>query len=267
MTAELRPWGKGARTRLLVAGDPEPVIVTNPGADGPCVIVCDHAGRETPRALGRLGLPEAAFDQHIAWDIGAAGVSLLLGKALDAPVVRQTYSRLVIDCNRAPGRADTIVEVADGIAVPGNLGLSPDQVEARVNEVHAPYHARIADLLDARLSRGLPGVLLSIHSFTPRMNGQDRPWRFGVLHEHDSPLSKAMLATLRGEVGLIVGDNEPYAMDGIDYTAPLHARGRGLDYLELEIRQDLIQDGEGQAKVAAFLAAAFRAAMTRLGSA
>lgn len=256
--------GKGESTRLLVAGDPDPVVVTNPGADGPCVIVCDHAGRETPRVLGRLGLPDAAFDQHIAWDIGAAGVSLLLGKALDAPVVRQTYSRLVIDCNRAPGRADAIVQVTDGVSVPGNLGLSPDQTRARIDEVHAPYHARIAEEFDGRFSRGVRSVLLSIHSFTPRMNGQDRPWRFGVLHEHDSPLSDAMLATLRGEVGLVVGDNEPYAMDGIDYTAPLHARGRGLDYLELEIRQDLIQDEEGQAKVAAFLAPAFRAAMARL---
>jgi predicted N-formylglutamate amidohydrolase len=228
------------------------------------VIVCDHAGRATPQALGRLGLPEAAFDQHIAWDIGAAGVSLMLGEALDAPVVRQTYSRLVIDCNRAPGRADTIVEVTDGISVPGNLGLTEEKIQARIDEVHAPYHARIAAVLDARSARGIRSVLLSIHSFTPRMNGQDRPWRFGVLHEHDSPLSEAMLATLRGEAGLVVGDNEPYAMDGIDYTAPLHARGRGLDYLELEIRQDLVQNVEGQARVAAFLAPAFRAAMARL---
>jgi predicted N-formylglutamate amidohydrolase len=96
------------------------------------------------------------------------------------------------------------------------------------------------------------------------MNGGDRPWRFGVLHEHDSPLSEAMLAILRREAGLMVGDNEPYAMDGVDYTVPFHARGRGLDYLELEIRQDLIQDVEGQAKVAAFLAPAFRAAIGRL---
>ena len=259
--------GKGGSTRLLVAGDPEPVVFANPGADGPCVIVCDHAGRATPKALGRLGLPDAAFDQHIAWDIGAAGVSLLLGKALGSPVIRQSYSRLVIDCNRAPGRADTIVQITDGVSVPGNLVLSRDQTQARIDEVHTPYHARIAAEFDRRSSRGLRSVLLSIHSFTPRMNGQDRPWRFGVLHDYDSPLSEAMLATLRDEAGLVVGDNEPYAMDGIDYTAPLHARGRGLDYLELEIRQDLIQDDAGQAKVAAFLAPAFRAAMARLGPA
>jgi predicted N-formylglutamate amidohydrolase len=255
----------GEAPRLLAAGDPAPVIVTNEGAGGRCVIVCDHAGRATPRSLGRLGAPEAAFDDHIAWDIGAGAVALLMGEALDAPVISQLYSRLVVDCNRAPGRADAIVEVSDGVAIPGNAGLTPAQVQARFDEVHAPYHARIAQVLDARAAAGVAGVILSVHSFTPRMNGQDRPWRFGVLHEGDSPLSLAMLATLRAEAGLVVGDNEPYAMDGIDYTVPLHARGRGLDYLEVEIRQDLIAEPEGQAEVAAFLAEAVRRTLRRMG--
>ena len=137
-------------------------------------------------------------------------------------------------------------------------------MKARFDEVHSPYHARIAEVLDARAAAGVGGVILSVHSFTPRMKGQDRPWRFGVLHEGDSPLSFAMLATLRAEPGLVVGDNEPYAMDGIDYTVPLHARGRSLDYLELEIRQDLIAEPEGQAEVAAFLAEAFRRTLARM---
>jgi predicted N-formylglutamate amidohydrolase len=230
------------------------------------VIVCDHAGRATPRSLGRLGAPDAAFDDHIAWDIGAGAVALLMGEALGAPVISQPYSRLVVDCNRAPGRADAIVEVSDGIPIPGNRGLTRAQAKARFDEVHGPYHGAIARILDARAAAGVAGVILSVHSFTPRMNGRDRPWRFGVLHEGDSPLSNAMLTTLRAEPGLVVGDNEPYAMDGIDYTVPLHARGRGLDYLELEIRQDLIAEPAGQADVAAFLAEAFRRTLARMGS-
>jgi len=266
MTAKVNPAGAQKITRLLVAGDPEPVNVANGGARGPCVIVCDHAGRATPQALGRLGLPEAAFERHIAWDIGAGAVSLLLGEALDAPVVRQAYSRLVIDCNRAPGRSDAIVEISDGIAVPGNRGLSPADVEARIAEVHAPYHQRIAEVLDRQAAAGAGGVILSVHSFTPRMNGHDRPWRFGVLHESDSPLSDAMLAALREDETAPVGDNEPYAMDGIDYTVPLHARTRGMDYLEIEIRQDLIADPAGQAEIAQSLARAFSRALARLGA-
>src|ERR1043165_3173400 len=111
MTAQVTPKDEGGFTRLLVAGDPEPPIVANLGGCGRFVVVCDHAGRETPRALGSLGLPAEAFERHIAWDIGAAGVALKLGEALDAPVVQQRYSRLVIDCNRTPERADAIVKV------------------------------------------------------------------------------------------------------------------------------------------------------------
>lgn len=250
---------------LLGPGDPEPVVVSNEHADGPCLILCDHAGRETPAALGRLGLAGEAFERHIAWDIGAGAVSLILGDLLSVPVVRQAYSRLVVDCNRAPGRADTIVERSDGVTIAGNVGLSAEQVRQRLDEVHAPYHARIAGLLDARQAAGIGGVILSIHSFTPRMNGHDRPWLYGVLHEGDSPLSVAMLETLREEPGLIVGDNEPYAMDGIDYTVPLHGRGRGLDYLELEIRQDLIAEVDGQGRIASFLAPQIRRALARSG--
>jgi predicted N-formylglutamate amidohydrolase len=265
MTAKAKPKAEGAITRLLVAGDPEPAIVSNSGGRGGFVIVCDHAGRETPRALGSLGLPAEAFDRHIAWDIGAGGVALKLGEALDSPVVRQRYSRLVIDCNRAPGRADAIVRVSDGTEIPGNAHIDAAAAAARADEVHAHYHARIREILEARAAAMLETALIAIHSFTPRMNGLARPWEFGVLHLGGSALSDAMLAELVAEGGPPVGDNEPYAMDGVDYTVPVHAIARGLDYLELEIRQDLIAEPAGQAAVAARLARLLRRAAARLG--
>ena len=168
-------------------------------------------------------------------------------------LVRQAYSRLVIDCNRAPGREDLVPPVSDGTAVPANQGLEPAEVQARIDEIHAPYHAGIAALLDRRMGQA-PPVVASVHSFTPSMGGVDRPWHVGVLHAHDSPASARMLELLSAQDGLVVGDNQPYAMDGIDYTVPVHAQGRGLDYLELEVRQDLIANEAGQASMAALLA-------------
>jgi predicted N-formylglutamate amidohydrolase len=263
MTAKVTPRTRVKITRLLVAGEPEPAIVANPGACSDYVIVCDHAGRTVPDALRDLGLPPEAFERHIALDIGAGAVSLLLGGALGATVIHQPYSRLVVDCNRAPDRADAIVEISDGTAIPGNVGLDPTEANARFAEIHAPYHRRIAEELDVRAAAGLRGAVVSIHSFTPEMNGRARPWLLGVLHENDSPLSKAMLEVLVAEEGLVVGDNEPYAMDGIDYTVPFHARGRGLDYLELEIRQDLIAEAAGQQRIAELLARTIPLALER----
>ena len=242
----------------LAAFDPPPVIVQNAGSSSPYLLICDHAGRRTPSALGDLGLPPSEWERHIAYDIGAAGLSgRLAGKLGGACVIQQVYSRLVIDCNRDPARADAIVELADGARVTGNLNLSPDMRRGRIEAIHTPYHAAITAELDARVARGVYTSLVLIHSFTPAMGSVARPWQVGVLHQGNA-LSLAALDWLRAGSELTVGDNEPYAMDDIDYTAPRHAQQRGLEYLELETRQDLIADAAGQERFATLYAEMLR---------
>jgi predicted N-formylglutamate amidohydrolase len=242
-------------TRLLSAAETPPYFVRNPGAGAPLVLIGDHAGREIPRRLKGLGLPAAALDGHIAWDIGVAGLGARLSELLGATFISQRYSRLVIDCNRDPERPDSICEVSDGVAVPGNHRLGAAAMSARVEEIFEPYHARIAAELDARTAGGDRPIVVALHSFTPVLAGEARPWRFGVLHLGGSPFSQAVLGGLRAAFGDDqVGDNQPYSMDGTDYTVPRHAVARGLDYLELEVRQDLIGDETGRAAVAARLA-------------
>jgi predicted N-formylglutamate amidohydrolase len=203
-----------------------------------------------PSRLGRLGLSDAVFDTHIAWDIGALGFAERLAERLAATLIWQSYSRLVIDCNRAPDHPGAIPEVSDRVVIPGNAGLGAAERLARVAAIHAPYHARIAAEVDARVAAGKPPLMICAHSFTPVMQGDARPWHVGVLHGGHSPASNALLDLLRAEGDLEVGDNKPYAMDGTDYTAPTHAWARGLDVIELEIRQDLLADAEGQARFA-----------------
>jgi predicted N-formylglutamate amidohydrolase len=239
---------------LLDRYDPPPFIVSNPGGSSPFLLLGDHAGRAIPRSLGDLGLPPEAMDLHIAWDIGVEGLGLRLAKRLDACFIRQTYSRLVVDCNRRPEAPDAMAKIADGIVVPGNVGLSPAQAGARLEEIWRPYHDAIGRLLDNRNAQGRPTALVSLHSFTPQMDGIARPWRYGVLHRGDSALSARVLFLLQAQFGEQAGDNRPYAMDGTDNTIPLHADPRRLDYLELEVRQDLIGHDDGRDEVAAVIA-------------
>lgn len=244
-----------------------PAIVLNPGAASPFLLLGDHAGREVPAALGDLGLHVRDWDRHIAWDIGVAGLGQLLSEALDATFIRQRFSRLVIDCNRDPARADAIPEVSDGAHIPANAALRPADRQARFDAVAAPYHAAIAAELDQRFKRGLSTILVSLHSFTPEMNAFARPWRFGVLHAEDSAYSRAVLARLQADLGAdFVGDNQPYRMDEVDFTIPHHCRPRGLDYLELETRQDLIAEEAGQTDVAGRLAKLLPQALADLHS-
>jgi predicted N-formylglutamate amidohydrolase len=245
-----------ASTPLLQEGEAPSWSALRAGAASPLVLIGDHSGRAIPRRLAGLGLPPAALDRHIACDIGVASLGVELSQALGATFLAQRYSRLVIDCNRDPARADSICEVSDGVAVPGNRGLDAPARARRIAEVFEPYHQAIAAELQGRLARGERPRLVSLHSFTPVMDGRPRPWRYGVLHLGDSPFSHEMLARLRTALGdALVGDNQPYRMDEADYTVPRHAITRGLDYLELEVRQDTIADPPGIAETARLLAA------------
>jgi predicted N-formylglutamate amidohydrolase len=253
---------------LIVADEPPPVRVLRRQGAADFLLAADHAGRLIPRALDTLGLPEAERERHIAWDIGIAAVTEALSKLLDATAVLQAYSRLVIDCNRAPNHPTSIPTVSELTRIPGNEDLSAADRETRRRKIFEPYHAAIAALLDARAAAGRRSVLVAMHSFTPVFKGAARRVEVGVLFHHETPLSRVMLDLLRAEGDLIVGANEPYAItDDSDYTVPVHGEGRGLDHVEIEIRQDLIADAAGQIAWARRMAQLFAEADRRLRSA
>ena len=232
---------------LLAADEPAPVTVYNPNGASPLLLVADHAGRTVPRALGRLGVADADYVRHIAWDIGIAGVGRFLADALDATLVQQNYSRLVIDCNRPPNASTSIPEISELTPIPGNVALSDADKAARVREIFQPYHDRIAAELDRRRDAGLPAALIALHSFTPVFKGEARPWHVALLYHRDPSLSRRLMTLLEQEAGLVVGDNEPYQVsDTTDYTIPTHGERRGLPHALIEIRQDLIADEAGQ---------------------
>ncbi|MGH8122742.1 MAG: N-formylglutamate amidohydrolase [Rudaea sp.] len=240
---------------LLAPDEPPAFSVARAEATAPFLLICDHAGRNIPRALGDLGVPADQLQRHIAWDIGALGVAAHLSRLLDACLIAQTYSRLVIDCNRPPAASASIVTRSERTDVPGNRGLTPAAAAARVREIFAPYHARIAAELDRRQAAKLPTILVSVHSFTPEFMDAARVWHLGMLYNRDARVAHALLAMIRSEGQWIVGDNEPYAVsDATDYAIPVHGEARGLPHIELEIRQDLIADGQGQAEWAARVA-------------
>jgi predicted N-formylglutamate amidohydrolase len=253
------------RSLLLGHDDPPPFTVHHADGDSPFLLIADHAGQRVPRALSELGLPQAELDRHIGWDIGIEGTTRLLARLLDAFAITQTYSRLVIDCNRPLTSPTSIVTSSDGTLMPGNQDLDDEARQARASEIFAPYHARIEAELDARAAAGRPTILIAMHSFTPRMNGFERPWHAGVLYNRDARFAHALRDALQVD-GLVVGNNEPYAVsETSDYAVPVHAEARGLLHVELEIRQDLIADEAGQHAWAQRLAQLLPSLATRWG--
>jgi predicted N-formylglutamate amidohydrolase len=250
---------------LLAADEPAPVSVIREDGTSPVLLTADHAGQRIPRRLGTLGLPEDERQRHIAWDIGIAATTAALAARLDATAVLQTYSRLVIDCNRAPGIAASIPTLSEATVIDANRSLPQHEIEARRREIFEPYHATIGALLDGRERNRRPTILVAMHSFTPIFLGVARPMHVGVLYNRDPHFARILLDLLRAEGDLVVGDNEPYRVgDQTDYGIPVHGERRGLPHVEIELRQDLIEDEAGQLRWAERLARLLPQAAARL---
>jgi predicted N-formylglutamate amidohydrolase len=230
----------------FTADDPTPYLVHNSTASAPILVVCDHASAAIPHRLNQLGLSENIFEQHVALDIGAGGVAKCLADKLDAQAILAGYSRLVIDCNRQIEDPSIILPVSDGITIPGNQEISDDERRWREQAIFYAYHKAIArEIADLRQDHIAPAII-AIHSFTPELKNQARPWQFGILWDKDPRIPLPLMKNLRNIDNVLVGDNEPYSGKHMaDFTIDHHAEAAGLPHVSIEIRQDLISDEAG----------------------
>jgi predicted N-formylglutamate amidohydrolase len=209
------------------------------------ILVCDHASNRIPPEYGDLGLSAAELERHIAYDIGAEALTRALAARLRATAVLSRFSRLLIDPNRGTDDPTLIMRLSDGVIVPGNARVDEAERARRIARFHAPYHAAVDRVIGAGLGEGVDPVLFSIHSFTPRWKGTERPWDAGVLFAEDDRVARPLLAALGAEAGLVIGENEPYSGALADDTMDRHGTGRGLRHVLFEVRQDLVRDEKG----------------------
>lgn len=236
--------------------EPAAFEIVNPEGTSPYVLTCEHASNYIPDRYNRLGLPEAELERHIAYDIGAAGMSRLLSKALDAPLILSGYSRLLIDCNRPLHSPTLMPAMSETTDIPGNRNLAADEIKARADAFYWPFQNAVASVLDQRKARGQPSILLAMHSFTPVFKGFVRPWHAGLLFRKSERLGRQLVQRLNAPSRL-VEENQPYQIsDDGDYTIPVHGEARGLEAVLFEVRQDLIASVEGQKAWAALIAQA-----------
>lgn len=234
---------------LLDLDDPDPVGHEKPNSSNDFLIICDHAGKILPKRFGSYGLSPRDFERHVTHDVGALEVSVGLSEELDAELVYQRYSRVLIDCNRPPHSAEAFIVRNDGTYIEGNEHLHAMDAARRVSEIFHPYHACIHQRIMHRLAQNRPPILVAIHSFTPVHSEHpgERPWHVGVLYNRDARFASCVVQAFEDDGDVCVGINEPYGVDDQgDYAIPVHAERLGLLHVELEIRQDEISDSVGQ---------------------
>ena len=231
----------------------DPDILCAEGRGG-VIILCDHASNAVPRDLNALGLDDAALQDHIAWDIGAASVAAMISRMMQVPAVLAPVSRLVIDCNRDADDPTLVPMVSDGVVIPGNQGLDKARIAARKTAYYDPFHRAAGDLVAAHLAEGLVPMVIGMHSFTPAMNGTPRPWQIGFLWNRDPRLAQALIGLVERETDLTVGDNQPYSGRDLYTSMQRHGADHGLPQTTVEIRQDLLADRRMCAEWAELLA-------------
>ena len=253
---------------LLAADEPAPFEVLNAEVGLPLLLLCDHASKRLPRALGDLGLDAAARNGHLAVDIGAGDLVRRLAAMTGATAVLAGYSRLAVDPNRKLSSADAFLAFSDGIAIAGNRDLSQAERQARADALYWPYHRAVDEQVRRLATRARKPVILSIHSFSPVFNQRPREWEFGVLWKADQHTAGILLRGLRA-AGFQVGDNQPYSAHlPLNHTLEHHAESAGLPHAIIEVRQDLLADDAGIARIAAVLqpiVARLRAEITKRG--
>lgn len=260
----MEPAETGRERTLFDSTDPAPVELFNPEGAAPILLLCDHAGKRVPAHLDNLGLDEAVLSRHIGWDIGAAECTRYLARALDAPAVMGVYSRLLIDPNRELADPTLICQISDGVVVPANAGLTPEDRAERIELVHRGYHRAVDAAIEGFLARGIAPAVISVHSCTPVLRGQERPWHIGVLWAHDGRIAKPLIGTLARDPDLCIGDNEPYDMQNAHgFTLEHHAIPRGLAHVLIEFRQDLIDTTAGAHRWSEVLLDGLRPALER----
>jgi predicted N-formylglutamate amidohydrolase len=250
----------------LGLADPDPVRVHGEDRRSPFLLLCDHAGNSIPEHLGSLGLSAEQLRDHIAWDVNAWAQTVDLADLLGAMAIGQSYSRLVIDCNRRVTAGDSIAEVSDTVVIPGNLGISPRERRQRAEAIMMPYHQRIADELAGNPGSG-PSCIVSMHTFTRCLaNDRPRPWHVGVMSGPDDRMRSRVLRYFReARPDLPVGDNEPYVIKAEEnYTLPVHAEAAGRPYVQFELRNDLFGKPASRRDICRLLADAVRTALEDL---
>lgn len=230
----------------MALGTFEPVEIISGRLDSGILLIADHAMRHLPAEYGRLGLDEAQFERHIAYDIGVEGLTRGLAQRLGCPAVLARFSRLLIDPNRGWDDPTLIRQLYDGAVIPGNYPLREDERAKRMENYFKPFRQAVSrTVAEMQGKAGAPPVVISVHSFTPIMGGKTRPWHVGILWDMDPRAAAPLIEMLRCEPGVHVGDNEPY--DGALHGDTLHeiCTARGIAHLLIEVRQDLISSEAG----------------------
>jgi predicted N-formylglutamate amidohydrolase len=210
------------------------------------LLSCEHGGNQVPESWRSIFQGhEEQLQSHRGYDIGIAGFARWLAGQLHAPLHLAEVTRLLVELNRSPGHPALFSEFSRGLGMRARKDL--------LQGYYYPYRdavsRHVAELLDKRDRV----CHVSLHSFTPELNGEVRNADVGLLYDPQRSLERrfclnwqAILARTPGRWK--VRRNYPYRGCADSLVTQLRRRFPEERYLgiELELNQRWpLMGGEG----------------------
>jgi predicted N-formylglutamate amidohydrolase len=201
------------------------------------LVTCEHGGNEIPREFARLFRGRGRLlDSHRGYDRGALATARDLARALRAPLIASTVSRLLVELNRSPGRHFRSSPV---------MRNAPAELRERIcRRYYVPYRQKVESFVSRARDAGLRVIHVSSHTFTPVLRGNVRRADVGLLYDPrrrgERLLCERWRRSLRARrPGWIVRRNYPYLGRSDGLTSYLRRRFDDRHYLgiELEVNQ------------------------------
>jgi len=230
-----------------------PVSFFNQDGGSSLLLVCEHASSHIPGRFESLRLSDEVLQSHAAVDIGALDLAESLSQLLDAPLLSTGISRLVYDCNRAPGDPGAIPGKSEVFEIPGNQNLTENEARRRYESYYLPFETAVSECLK---NYAAPPLFITIHSFTTVYHGESREVDIGMVCDQDSRLGESMVELASEFTSHCVRLNEPYGPgEGVTHTLGFHAVNNGLLNVMIEVKNNLLDSGAQRNNMAETLAA------------
>lgn len=200
------------------------------------VVSAEHAGREIPTWASMLAVPEDVLGSHRGHDPGTLSLARDLAEAFGAPLVVNLITRLLVDANRSARSRSRLSEFSRGL---------PEEVSERaISEIWAAHRSGVEEAVREELARGRRVVHVSVHSFTPVLDGRERRVDVGFLYDPSRPFERGVARLWRDQLHEARADlrlrlNAPYrgTADGLTTALRTVFGGRPYAGIECEVSQ------------------------------
>ncbi|CEG58104.1 N-formylglutamate amidohydrolase [Legionella fallonii] len=200
------------------------------------VISCEHAVDTVPgQYLPLFASFKPLLASHRGIDFGALTIAEYLTKQIPSDFIKATCTRLLIDCNKSINHPRCFSEVTQN--------LSTEEKQKIMDNYYWPFRLQTMDIIKHHIEHGSQVLHLSVHSFTPILNGIARNADIGILYDPQRSSEKRLASQWRAELKKLAPEykirmNYPYKGISDGFTRMMRKQYTDMEYIGIELESN-----------------------------